>query len=523
MRFKVIERAAHAPDDDPEVIYLMRDGWDDFGYKTLFEAHYRGKFIGGVKIAFQNMAERTSTIDYIPRDFDRLPAEYYSLWPDAKSCQGAYGVYERTGFSIFEALNDISYDLSLFDRVKNEKACTVSLMRGAGATTVRGQLRRITHGKAALTKYSFRFTLGPNGKGGDEQIDFIVTPEELPPSNVHVVIGRNGVGKTHLLNDMALAVCGDGGVPARRALTFDLGQDDLTDEWKCSDFASVLVISFSPFDSYSDVVELAKSGNRGASVPRGSHALCKYVGLNSEFGNLEMSIEKVFKDGAEGCCASFSRFHRWLEALVTLRSDPLFADVLAEAWAMIEQVDWGHVSKGTRQSFSDELKTAFHRLSSGHKAVLSIVTGCVAMLEERSLVLLDEPENHLHPPLLAAFISAFSELLVDFNSAAIVATHSPVVLQEVPASCVWILNRIGDTWISSRPCCETFGANFERLATQVFGVEVDKSGFHKMLRDVALNSQSYEDAQAAFTCGLGDEALGILRVLWGAKEKGSLR
>lgn len=132
MRFKVIERAAHAPDDDPEVIYLMRDGWDDFGYKTLFEAHYRGKFIGGVKIAFQNMAERTSTIDYIPRDFDRLPAEYYSLWPDAKSCQGAYGVYERTGFSIFEALNDISYDLSLFDRVKNEKACTVSLMRGPG-------------------------------------------------------------------------------------------------------------------------------------------------------------------------------------------------------------------------------------------------------------------------------------------------------------------------------------------------------------------------------------------------------
>lgn len=47
-------------------------------------------------------------------------------------------------------------------------------------------------------------------------------------------------------------------------------------------------------------------------------------------------------------------------------------------------------------------------------------------------MLIDEPEGHLHPPLLSAFVRALSELLVNRNGVAIIATHSPVVLQEVP-------------------------------------------------------------------------------------------
>ncbi|MFD7630846.1 AAA family ATPase [Streptomyces sp. NPDC059851] len=60
---------------------------------------------------------------------------------------------------------------------------------------------------------------------------------------------------------------------------------------------------------------------------------------------------------------------------------------------------------------------------------------------ERSLVLIDEPESHLHPPLLASFIQTLSRLLTERNGVAVVATHSPpVVLQEVPRSCVYKLS-----------------------------------------------------------------------------------
>ena len=55
---------------------------------------------------------------------------------------------------------------------------------------------------------------------------------------------------------------------------------------------------------------------------------------------------------------------------------------------------------------------------------------------ERTLVLIDEPETHLHPPLLSAFVRAMSDLLIDRNGVAIIATHSPVVLQETPRTCV---------------------------------------------------------------------------------------
>lgn len=509
LKFKVIDTARFPPDDDPGVLYLVRDNWNDYSYKTLFEAYYQGKFVGGVKIAFRGMTKITPTIGRIPHVFESLSEEYYSLWPTVKACQEAYEVQEATGCNIFESLNDIAYDLDLFDRVKGEDVCLTSLMREATETSVRGQLHRITNGKAALTRYDFSFTLGPDGRGGQEQIDFDVVPEQLPPSNVHVLIGRNGVGKTHLLKDLALCACGHEAFMPGRCLGFTENDESRLENRKSVGFANVIVVSFSPFDSYRNVARMAESAGNAQngvddSVP------CRFIGLGA--GNLETSIKDAFDQGSKDCCAGHARFERWIGALETLRSDPMFDATLANAWP----------SRKEYSEFRETLEGLFGGLSSGHKAVLSIITGCVAMLEERSLLLLDEPENHLHPPLLSAFVRSLSELLIDRNSVAIVSTHSPVVLQEVPRSCVWMLDRSGDAWFSKRPSCETFGTNFETLTTQVFGVEVEKSGYHKMLRDAVLKSDSYEEAKGRFTCGLGCEAASILRTLWIAKENGRL-
>jgi len=76
-------------------------------------------------------------------------------------------------------------------------------------------------------------------------------------------------------------------------------------------------------------------------------------------------------------------------------------------------------------------------MSTGHAIVLLTTTRLVATVEEKTLVVMDEPESHLHPPLIAAFLRAVSNLIVDRNGVVIIATHSPVVLQEVPKTCVW--------------------------------------------------------------------------------------
>ena len=158
-------------------------------------------------------------------------------------------------------------------------------------------------------------------------------------------------------------------------------------------------------------------------------------------------------------------------------SDPIFSEI-----DLVDRIDYiqSHRNEYTRQSAEDEIKTIFGYLSSGHKIVALTITRLVETVEECTLVLLDEPELHLHPPLLAAFTRALSQLLINRNGVAIVATHSPVVLQEVPKCCVWILRRSGTEVAADRPAVETFGENVGILTSEVFCLEVMESGFSKL-------------------------------------------
>jgi ATPase subunit of ABC transporter with duplicated ATPase domains len=145
----------------------------------------------------------------------------------------------------------------------------------------------------------------------------------------------------------------------------------------------------------------------------------------------------------------------------------------------------------------------------------------VETVEERTLVLLDEPEAHLHPPLLSAFVRALSDLLVNRNGVAIIATHSPVILQEVPAQCVWKVRRNGRVVHAERPNIETFGENVGVLTREVFGLEVTDAGFHQLLRSAAHDEDQFDDVVAKFGSKLGGEARALIRALManrGAQE-----
>ena len=183
-----------------------------------------------------------------------------------------------------------------------------------------------------------------------------------------------------------------------------------------------------------------------------------------------------------------------------LESDPNFKE--AEIKSLIDIKN--------KSEFKEQVFDVFRRLSSGHKIVLLTITKLIEKLQEKSLVLMDEPEAHLHPPLLSAFVRALSELLIDSNGVAIIATHSPVVLQEVPKSCVWKLRRTGAEAVSERLNIETFGENVGVLTSEVFGLEVTESGFYRILSKVASEHESYANALAYFDGQLGMEARALL-------------
>ncbi|MDI5841825.1 AAA family ATPase, partial [Shewanella xiamenensis] len=150
--------------------------------------------------------------------------------------------------------------------------------------------------------------------------------------------------------------------------------------------------------------------------------------------------------------------------------------------------------------------------------VLLTLTKLIETIEEKTLVLIDEPESHLHPPLLSAFTRALSDLLVDRNAVAIIATHSPVILQEVPKSCVWKLERTRNEGVSFRPENETFGENVGVLTREVFGLEVTKSGFHALLVELVDVGKSFDEIIDLYDGQLGYEGQAILRALIAHRE-----
>jgi predicted ATP-dependent endonuclease of OLD family len=196
----------------------------------------------------------------------------------------------------------------------------------------------------------------------------------------------------------------------------------------------------------------------------------------------------------------------------TLSSDPIFDQL-----GLIDTIDENYFGD-IKTDISNDLGELFRKLSSGHRIVLLTIVRLVETLEERSLVLLDEPETHLHPPLLSAFTRALSSLLINRNAVALIATHSPVILQEVPKSCIWKLSRFGEVSKAERLDSESFGENLGALTREVFGLEVTESGFHKLISGNVIESKNFEELVNEFNGELGHEAKAIARALFNIKK-----
>lgn len=501
-QFRLISRLSTTAMTERDVVYLTPLDWDDwFKFETLFDVAYvdaKGvhHVIGGTKIGRFGLESAPRgeqrpgyrTPELLDR-FDRLGDEFFSLGQDTSYYEALTKVSNTFRESFLLAMRDLAYDSDLLGRAKTEEVTRVSLLREVPLATVRGQFVRLARGGASLTKYNFSFPYGWNKSTEPIIIKFSVDPTSKTPSNIHVLIGRNGVGKTTFLNDFA------------RAMVLDpRDEDDESESGTRRQISNVVSVSFSAFDAFEPI-----------SVPqdRTKRITYHYVGLKKVASkkddaaapkdNAALSREMTL---AAKVCLVGARKSRLERALRLLESDPIFASA--------GLADLVHSAEDDQEAIP-ELPGIFKRLSSGHKIVLLTVTKLVETVEEKSLVLLDEPEAHLHPPLLSAFIRALSDLLTNRNGVAIVATHSPVVLQEVPRNCVWKLRRSGNALAAERPQIETFGENVGTLTDEIFGLEVTATGFHKMLADAAARAGSYEEALARFDGKLGEEGRAILR------------
>lgn len=500
MKFYLYDSDAFKKAEKKDIICLYPSNWDDwFKFSTLYSIYYfrddeESVQIGSIKIGQKNMSSDQRRPE-LPEFFETLEDVFFSLGQDVSYYErlNQLGIDFRD--EVLNALNDIALNEEIYKESLKENVTRISLLRSISQTSVEGQFRRLANGDSELTPYSFKFQAPKHTKSQSDMIlVFNVVPKSNPPTNIHVIIGRNGVGKTYLFNNMISSLL-NGNLKNGKDGYFI---NSIEESKKL--FANLISVSFSAFDETSPITE---------KRDKTKYLNYSYIGLKRPESNNEKLppksptiLKNEFIKSVE-MCKRQGKKDRWIKALEMLEADPIFNEAEVSSIAKV----------ASKEEFKEVASLVFNRLSSGHKIVLLTITRLVETIEERSLVLLDEPEGYLHPPLLAAFIRALSEILTKRNAIAIIGTHSPVVLQEVPRSCVWKLRRHGATAISERLDIESFGENVGLLTQEVFGLEVTESGFHNIIRKIALESENYDLAIQKLNNQLGQEGKAILRTL----------
>ena len=89
-------------------------------------------------------------------------------------------------------------------------------------------------------------------------------------------------------------------------------------------------------------------------------------------------------------------------------------------------------------------------------------------------------------------ISALYKLLREYQSYAIVVTHSPLVIREIKATQVRIMDRFGDRAVIQKIQQETLGANISSLVDEIFG-NMNIPKYYRERIKVLINKGEKED------------------------------
>ena len=487
MRF-VVSGQGTIPQNGPyPYVVLTNDSWDDYTFKTLFRSFIhvdRNRIVElrEVKILQRN---QESGRTQVPGEFDALDATFCSLGQDLAYYESLRTLDDDVKDQYLSALRDAAIDQSIRKDFEHEKGFKTSLLRWSSAEHALDVARSVLGGMEGVSgEFSFTFhtTFGTN----EFSTDFRYCKLDGLPGRINAIIGYNGTGKTQLLANLAQVSGADSyhrDTPAWVAAYGRITPPDLR-------FGKIVAISYSAFDTFA-IPSPSRDGESFGYI---------YCGLRrADNGNSRTGL-KTIEEIAEEMSTAILRIdtpdrRESLErALQPLRDEPSFAragyalDVLA----------------GDRQWLEE-----FSSLSSGHKISINIIVQLVGALQQRSLVLIDEPESHLHPPLLSALIKGITSALDSHNSYAVIATHSPIVLQEIAACYARVLRREGSLNSVEMPEIETFAENIGALTRHVFNLDNSRSDYVGVLRELATN-RSLEEIEGLFELGLSAQARALI-------------
>lgn len=495
LKFVVLPRRDPVPPSPRPLFVLRTDAWNDFGHQVQFhlshhDASGRETNLGLVKILQRTSAdgeafEVAKTTELSTR-FSELSERFVSLGQVDAYYKGLHQLVGDLAPDVLEALRDIAWLPALAADFEPTPAFRNAMIRENGAHRARRFGRAWATGREVTEKLNFTYVGSIEGADTDVEVKFAFNPDDPVPGRIVGIIGRNAVGKTRFLASLGADLAQ---IARSSAKTISAREDRFPGGRPL--FTRIIAISYSAFDRF-------KRPRRDGSS---SYVYC---GIRSDKGGLSRpSLIRSYRTNQQRIRdrGAQSKWTRYMQEILGDLSEQLAAGLEAEI----------------RSAATED--QALSLLSSGQSILAHFVTGLLAWIQPNSLVLFDEPETHLHPNAVANLFLVLSDILKEFNSYAVVATHSPVVIQEIPAKRVLVFQRTANVTMAEPLLLESFGESVTELTRHVFETDEVKSVYRSTLRDLAQD-ESAEEVAARFPRGLSLSAQAYLLAQYGKKAGG---
>lgn len=440
---------------------FTKDKWDDYGLKTQYNIVYHSsekKFadIGAAK--FYNKAENNGDL---PETFTSLDKNFCSLGQsNSFYARLREDVDKETADYYLDAVNDVAINRGILEFFEHESGFKTSLLRGSEAQKALREGKRVYNDIIVENTFQFTFSTLIGSAIEKHKIKFDFSEKESLPFRIKVIIGKNGTGKTQYIGKLASTLSG-----------YEQ-QGEFSTKY-VPPFSRVMAISYSLFDRFPRPKETKTysyyycgfQGGKGFLTPNQIHTR-----LNKAFSTLKKS-DRV------------QLFGKYLSLIL---SDEIAFDILDEDYIEFKAKEF---------LLYDE--NEYSKYSSGQIIMILILAEVLAYITSESLLIIDEPETHLHPNSISLFINVINRILRKFNSYAIISTHSPQVVQEVPSKDIIVIERIENSPSIRGLGIETFGENLNTITEQIFHTVNHDEYYREFLKTLSKN-KTYEELIGIF-------------------------
>jgi ABC-type multidrug transport system ATPase subunit len=432
--------------------------WDDYGFQTTYLFLLYRSAVQYVKIGHVKVLQSNATSTILPnRKFKSLNKTFCSLGQSLEFYSRLKSEAGQQYKRILTAINDCAFNPNVRRNFEKTKGFNESLLRTSEAELALKTARRTLLKKNYQTSYYFDYTVEIKNASKPHHVDFSFDAKGEIPNRFFCLVGRNGTGKTKFIASLAKDLF-DGEKEGRFVPLRPI-------------FSKTIAISFSYFDSF--------------ETPRSKDISYTFIGIKQRDKVLSetQTIRTVWK-ALRSISTSRKRKELWMNSL----RRALEFDYLPFDLRELEAI-------ATPNDFRNKTKDIF---SSGQNIVFQVVTRLIAAIEFNSLVLFDEPETHLHPSISGRLIRTINSILNDFESFGILATHSPVIVQEIPSKFIRIFDRSENTPVIYQPPIECFGENLSNISNSIFQTDKEKE-LYKQTLDSLVEKYSDKQIQEIFS------------------------